>query len=69
MWISSYSYLNLEATWNVNKILQIRAGANSILDKDSPLLNSELVAGGAANTYRTYDFFGCQLFVAFTAKF
>ena len=67
--IPSYSYLDLEATWNVNSTLQIRAGANNILDKDPPLINSDIVAGGAANTYSIYDMFGRQLFVAFSAKF
>jgi iron complex outermembrane recepter protein len=67
--IAAYNYLDLEATWNVNKILQIRAGANNVLDKDPPLVNTDIVAGGAANTYSTYDLFGRQLFLAFTAKF
>jgi iron complex outermembrane receptor protein len=67
--IPAYSYLDLEATWNVNKIVQIRAGANNVLDKDPPLVNTDIVAGGAANTYSSYDLFGRQLFLAFTAKF
>ena len=67
--IPSFNYLDLEATWNVNKILQLRAGANNILDKDPPLADAYIVAGGAANTYGVYDLFGRQLFVAFTAKF
>jgi outer membrane receptor protein involved in Fe transport len=67
--IPSFSYLDLEATWNVNKILQLRAGANNVLDKDPPVLNSALVANGAANTYSAYDMFGRQLFVAFRARF
>jgi outer membrane receptor protein involved in Fe transport len=67
--IPSYSYIDFEATWNINKILQIRAGANNILDKDPPLIDSAIVGGGAANTYSIYDMFGRQLFVAFTAKF
>jgi iron complex outermembrane receptor protein len=67
--IPSYNYLDLEATWNVNKILQIRAGANNVLDKDPPILDTSIVSGGAANTYSTYDMFGRQLFVAFTARF
>ncbi|HLZ99819.1 MAG TPA: TonB-dependent receptor [Steroidobacteraceae bacterium] len=67
--IPSYSYLDLEATWHVNKILTLRAGANNVLDKDPPVINSQLVSGGAANTYDIYDMFGTQLFVAFTAKF
>ena len=56
-------------TWDVTKAVQIRAGANNILDKDPPLLDTNVVSGGAANTYSTYDMFGRQLFVAFTAKF
>ena len=67
--IPAYNYLDLEATWNVNAILQLRAGANNILDKDPPLIDSNLVAGGAANTYSTYDMFGRQVFLAFSAKF
>jgi iron complex outermembrane recepter protein len=67
--IPAFNYLDLEATWNVNGIVQIRAGANNLLDKDPPLVNTDIVAGGAANTYSTYDLFGRQLFLAFTARF
>ncbi|MDP9008121.1 MAG: hypothetical protein M3N91_05350 [Pseudomonadota bacterium] len=44
-------------------------GANNILDKDPPVINTDIVSGGAANTYSIHDMFGRQLFVAFTAKF
>jgi outer membrane receptor protein involved in Fe transport len=67
--IAAFNYLDLQATWNVNKYLELRAGANNILDKDPPVINNVIVAGGAANTYDIYDMFGRQLFVAFTAKF
>jgi iron complex outermembrane recepter protein len=67
--ISSFSYLDLEATWQVNRIVQLRAGANNVLDKDPPIINNAIIAGGGANTYDAYDQFGRQLFVAFTAKF
>ncbi len=67
--IPAFNYLDLETTWNINRIVQIRAGANNLLDKDPPLVNTDIVAGGAANTYSTYDLFGRQLFLAFTAKF
>jgi outer membrane receptor protein involved in Fe transport len=67
--IPAYNYIDLEATWNVNKVLQLRAGANNVLDKDPPLIDSVLVSGGAANTYSVYDIFGRTLFLAFTAKF
>jgi outer membrane receptor protein involved in Fe transport len=67
--IPSFSYLDLEATWQVNRILQLRAGANNVLDKDPPIINNIIVQGGGANTYDAYDIFGRQVFVAFTAKF
>ncbi len=67
--IPSFNYLDLQATWNVNSILQVRAGANNVLDKDPPLVNSFIVSGGQANSYDIYDLFGRQLFVAFSAKF
>jgi iron complex outermembrane receptor protein len=66
--LPSMSYLDLEATWNVNKILQLRAGINNVMDKDPPLVNTNVAPGGQANTYPTYDLFGRQLFLAFTAK-
>jgi iron complex outermembrane recepter protein len=67
--IPAFNYLDLQITWNVNEVLQIRAGANNLLDKDPPLVNTNIVAGGTANTYSTYDLFGRQLFLAFTARF
>jgi iron complex outermembrane recepter protein len=67
--IPAFNYLDLAATWNLNTIWQIRAGANNLLDKDPPLINTDVVAGGTANTYSTYDLFGRQLFLAFTARF
>jgi outer membrane receptor protein involved in Fe transport len=67
--IGSYSYLDLAATWNLRDNLELRAGINNLLDKDPPLVSSEIVSGGAANTYETYDPYGRQWFAAFTAKF
>jgi len=67
--IPGYNYIDLEATWDVNKVLQVRAGASNVLDKDPPVAEAYIVSGGAANTYGAYDVFGRQLFVAFSAKF
>ncbi len=66
--IPAYSYLDLQATWNVNKTLQIRAGANNVLDKDPPIINA-FPAPGGSTTYPTYDEFGRVIYIAFTAKF
>lgn len=67
--ISNFSYVDLAATWQAYKGLDIRAGINNMFDKDPPIVTSEITAGGANNTYETYDTLGRQLFVAFTAKF
>ena len=67
--IPSYSYFDVGFTWKILKELELRGGVNNVLDKDPPLVASELVAGGAANTYETYDTLGRQLFIAFTARF
>jgi outer membrane receptor for ferrienterochelin and colicin len=67
--IPAYSYFDLAATWKLNETLEFRAGVNNLLDKDPPIVTSEIVAGGAANTYETYDTLGRQIFVGMTAKF
>jgi outer membrane receptor protein involved in Fe transport len=67
--IPAYNYFDLSASWNVLKQLQLRAGVNNLFDKEPPLVTSEIIAGGQANTYETNDTLGRQLYVAFTAKF
>jgi len=67
--IPSYSYLDLEATWHIGRILTFRAGVNNVLDKDPPLVNTTAIQGGQANTSEVYDLFGRQLFLSFSAKF
>ena len=67
--IPAYSYLDLSGSWTVRKGLELRAGINNALDKDPPLITTEIVAGGANNTFETYDTLGRQVFAAFTAKF
>jgi iron complex outermembrane recepter protein len=67
--IPNYSYIDFAATWQAFRGVEVRAGINNILDKDPPIVTSEITAGGSNNTYETYDTLGRQLFVAFTAKF
>lgn len=67
--LPSMSYFDLAATWQPSDTIEVRAGINNLLDKDPPLATFEITAGGAANTYSTYDAFGRQLFLAVTAKF
>ncbi len=67
--LPSFNYLDLSLAWNVSSGITVRAGINNLLDKDPPIVTSEIVAGGANNTFETYDTLGRQIFVAFTAKF
>lgn len=67
--LPSFSYLDLTARWRLRRQLELRAGINNVLDKDPPLVTSEITASGANNTYETYDTLGRQLFLAFTARF
>ncbi len=67
--IGSYSYFDFSTSWTVIEQLRIRAGVNNILDKDPPFVTSEIVAGGAANTYETYDTLGREVYIGFTATF
>lgn len=67
--ISAQSYLDLAAAWNATDKIQVRAGVNNLLDKDPPIVTSDLVSGGAANTYEFYDLYGRQVFLSLTAGF
>ena len=63
------SYLDLAASWEASKHLQVRGGISNVFDRDPPLASFELVSGGAPNYYEFYDGLGRQLFLAMTAKF
>jgi outer membrane receptor protein involved in Fe transport len=67
--IPAYSYFDLAATWEAREGLELRVGINNVFDKDPPIVTSEIISGGAANTYETYDALGRQVFAAFTVKF
>ncbi|HEY1724201.1 MAG TPA: TonB-dependent receptor [Steroidobacteraceae bacterium] len=67
--IPSFTYLDLAVIWPVWRDIQIRAGANNVLDKNPPVVSSELTGTGSSNTYPSYDLLGRELFVGFTAKF
>jgi outer membrane receptor protein involved in Fe transport len=49
--------------------LEVRGGMNNVFDKDPPIITSEIVSGGAANTYEYYDGLGREVYLAFTARF
>jgi outer membrane receptor protein involved in Fe transport len=66
--IGSKSYFDLAATYSVSDSVEVRAGINNLFDKDPPLVGSDIISGGAPNTYETYDLFGREIFIGVTAK-
>jgi outer membrane receptor protein involved in Fe transport len=67
--IGSQSYFDLAATYQMfDGGLQIRGGINNILNNRPPVITTEIISGGQANTYETYDMFGRQIFLGFTMK-
>jgi outer membrane receptor protein involved in Fe transport len=67
--IPGYNYIDLTLTAHVLDNVDVRAGVTNLLDKDPPLLSTEITNGTQSNTYPAYDVIGRQLFVGFTAKF
>jgi outer membrane receptor protein involved in Fe transport len=65
--IGAQNYFDLFASYQFKKF-EVRGGINNITDKDPPFLGSEIVAGGAPNTYGTYDIFGRQVFFGVNVK-
>jgi iron complex outermembrane recepter protein len=67
--IGNYSYLDLSFSWPLWQGIEIRGGANNVLDKSPPLIDYFIAGTGSPNTYPTYDTLGRELYIAFTAKF
>lgn len=67
--IPSYGYLDLSVSLKLLEQLEVRGGMNNVLDKDPPIVTSEIISGGAANSYEYYDGLGREVYLAFTAHF
>jgi outer membrane receptor protein involved in Fe transport len=67
--LPSISYLDLSALWSFGAGSTMRVGVNNVLDKDPPLISTEVSGTGGPNSYPTYDILGRQLFVGFTQSF
>jgi iron complex outermembrane recepter protein len=66
--VGSVSYLDLSAIWTVNKVLELRAGVNNVLDRDPPVIPAEITGTGSGNVYANYDTLGREIFIGFTAR-
>lgn len=67
--LSSRSYFDLAATWDVSEQYSLRIGINNLLDKDPPLVDTSWSGPGTPNTWGPYDTLGRQVFIAGTATF
>lgn len=67
--LPSVSYIDLSALWSVGEASTVRVGINNVLDKDPPLISTEVSGTGGPNSYPTYDILGRQAFVGFTQRF
>lgn len=68
-YISSYSYIDMTASWRVNDNLAVLLGCNNILDKDPPVIGGSS-GGSNGNTYpEFYDSFGRYIFATATLTF
>jgi iron complex outermembrane recepter protein len=66
--IPTYSYLDLSTIWTVSSHLQVRAGVSNVLDKDPPIIPSDVSLVGP-NTFPAYDILGRNIFMRVRAMF
>ena len=71
--LGSRNYLDLFASWQIDKNWSVRAGVNNVLDKDPPVTSTTLSDPsifGNGNTFpQIYDSLGRLFFLNITAKF
>ncbi|HEY5809361.1 MAG TPA: TonB-dependent receptor [Povalibacter sp.] len=63
------NYFDLSALWNFGTGTTVRVGINNILNKDPPLISTNISGTGGPNTFPTYDTLGRQGFIGITQKF
>lgn len=67
--LSSMSYVDLSASWQIDDRFTVRAGINNILDQDPPKVDTVWSGPGTPNTWGPYDTLGRQVFMSATARF
>lgn len=63
-------YLDLSASYRINRIFTVQGGVNNLFDRDPPVNGVQAATYGNGNTYpQVYDALGRKMFVNLTAKF
>ena len=67
---SAQNYIDLGASYTVNKNMTVRAGINNLTDRDPPLSANVGAGAGNGNTFpQVYDALGRRVYMSLTAKF
>lgn len=70
--IKSYDYVDLSASWNVNKMLRLSLAINNAFDKKAPMVGNTIgtTTSNSGNTYpQTYDVIGRYYSIGASLKF
>jgi len=71
--LGARNYLDLFASWQIDKNWLVRAGVNNVLDKDPPITSTTLsdpsIFGNGNSFPQVYDSLGRLFFLNVTAKF
>ena len=62
----NYSYYDIDGSWKINDMFEIRGGVNNVGDKQPPLYTSQIEANTDPSTY---DVLGRRYFVGVRARF
>jgi len=62
----NYSYYDIDGSWKINDMFELRAGVNNIGDKMPPVYTSQIEANTDPSTY---DVLGRRYFVGLKARF
>lgn len=67
---SARDYLDLSASYRINRILTVQGGIDNLFDRDPPVNGVQAASFGNGNTYpQVYDALGRKMFLNLTAKF
>jgi iron complex outermembrane recepter protein len=68
--LGSRNYLDLFATYNVTKSIEISGGINNVFDRDPPVTSQQGVGVGNGNTFPgVYDGLGRRVYLSASVKF
>ncbi|OXE36658.1 MAG: TonB-dependent receptor [Phenylobacterium zucineum] len=62
----NYSYYDVDGSWKINDMFEVRAGVNNVGDKQPPIYTSQIEANTDPSTY---DVLGRRYFIGLKARF